>query len=201
MNTHLWKWILAICLLVLGTTFANAIIPSTFNYDGETQARIDYEASCNNPVSSYDGRAMLASNETDCQPVAARPFLRYFTQFLAAENAPLASVLEGHSATQGFTGVFDVSTGKVLIAPSTEEADIPAGWVERAGGHADVSATLGGDSANHSGFAVILQQDGTLNITWKSGTLNPAPEYIVPPNLQPTIIDAVQSATGKTINR
>jgi hypothetical protein len=75
MNAHMWKWILAICLLVFGTTFANAIIPSTFDYDGEIQARIDNEASCNALAFSYDGRAMLASNEADNQSVAARTFL------------------------------------------------------------------------------------------------------------------------------
>jgi RHS repeat-associated protein len=118
-----------------------------------------------------------------------------------AENAPLANILEGHSSGQGFTGVYDASSGNVLLAPSTRDAQIPAGWVARAGGHADVSATLGGDAANHSGFAVILQEDGTLNITWRSGTLNPPPNYVVPPNLRPTIINEVQSATGRTINQ
>ena len=118
----------------------------------------------------------------------------------AAESAPLANILERHSAGQGFTGVYDATSGKVLIAPSTADANIPAGWVARAGGHADVSAALGGDAANHSGFAVILQEDGTLNITWRSGTLNPAPDYVVPPNLRQTIINSVQSATGRTVN-
>jgi len=117
-----------------------------------------------------------------------------------AENAPLANILKGHSAGQGFTGVYDATTRKVLIAPSTANAEIPAGWVARAGGHAEVSATLSGDAANHSGFAIILQPDGTLNITWRSGTLNPAPNYVVPSNLRPAIINSVQSATGRTIN-
>src|SRR6266850_8054477 len=36
-------------------------------------------------------------------------------------RATLASVLEGHSACQGFTGVFDASTDEVLIRPSTAE--------------------------------------------------------------------------------
>jgi hypothetical protein len=63
-----------------------------------------------------------------------------------------------------------------------------------------VSAALGGDAANHSGFAVILQEDGSLNITWRSGTLNSPPDYVVPPEMRPKIIGAVQSATGRTIN-
>lgn len=118
----------------------------------------------------------------------------------APQTAPLAQVLEGHGAEQGFTGVYDASTGRVLIQPSTAEPVVPSGWVARAGGHADVSAALGGDAASHSGFAVILQEDGSLNITWRSGTLNPAPDYVVPPELRPQIIDAVQNATGRTVN-
>ena len=118
----------------------------------------------------------------------------------AVENAPLANVLEGQSAGQGFTGVYDSSTGGLLIAPSTADADVPAGWVSRTGGHADVSAALGGSAANQSGFAVILQHDGTLNVTWRSGMLNPAPGYVVPTNLRPTIIDALQAATGRIVN-
>jgi hypothetical protein len=119
---------------------------------------------------------------------------------IAAEGAPLANVLEGHTPGQGFTGVFDASNGNVLDRQSTADAVIPEGWVARAGGHSDVSAALGGDAASHSGFAVILQEDGTLGITWRSGTLNPAPNYVVPPALRPTIIDSVQSATGRTVN-
>jgi hypothetical protein len=118
----------------------------------------------------------------------------------AAKSGGLAKVLEGHAPGQGFTGVFDASTSKVLIRPSTAEAAIPPGWVARAGGHADVSAALGGDAASHFGFAVILQEDGTLGITWRSGTLNPAPNYVVPPALRATIIDSVQFATGRAVN-
>jgi hypothetical protein len=118
----------------------------------------------------------------------------------AAETASLANVLDGHPAGQGFSGVYDASTGDVLIAPSTADSEVPEGWVPRSGGHADVSAALGGDAGNHSGFAVILQEDSSLNITWTSGTLNPPPDYVVPPDLRQTIIDAVQSATGRKVN-
>ncbi len=113
---------------------------------------------------------------------------------------PLASVLEGHGAGQGFSGVFDVARGRVLIQPSTPNAPAPSGWVLRAGGHAQVSANLGGNSANHAGFAVILQQNGTLNITWVSRTLNRTPNALVSPANRPQIIKAVESATGRKVN-
>lgn len=114
-------------------------------------------------------------------------------------DAPLASVLEGHAAGQGFTGVFDTATGEVSLAPSTAETTIPDGWVARAGGHADVSAALGGDAANHAGFAAILEEGGGLRLTWRSGTLNSGPGSLVPVGLRQAIVDAVQAATGRTV--
>jgi hypothetical protein len=85
--------------------------------------------------------------------------------------------------------------------PSTAEAVTPQGWVPRAGGHSDVSAALGGDSAGHSGFAVILQQNGSLNITWRSGTLNRTQGSLVPEAQRQAIIDAVKAATGQMNSR
>jgi len=120
---------------------------------------------------------------------------------LGRGEAPLASILEGHVAPQGVSGVFDASTGRVLLRPSTEEAVIPEGWVARGGGHAEVSAALGGNRASHSGFAAILQENGSLNITWRSGTLNPSSNnYYVPARLRSSIMDAVEDATGRKVN-
>jgi RHS repeat-associated protein len=114
--------------------------------------------------------------------------------------APLAEVLEGHGAGQGFTGVFDTASGRVLIRPSTGDSAVPAGWVARRGGHADVSAALGGDAAEHVGFAAILEEGGTLRLTWRSGTLNPAPNYVVPAAMRPAIVEAIQRATGRAVS-
>ena len=52
----------------------------------------------------------------------------------AGGGVPLARVLEGHGAGQGFTGVFDAATGRGALRPSTAEAVIPEGWVARQGG-------------------------------------------------------------------
>jgi hypothetical protein len=119
---------------------------------------------------------------------------------LAATAPPLAAVLEGRAAGQGFSGVFDVATGRVLIRPSTPVSPVPAGWVARAGGHAEVSAALGGRAANHSGFAVVLQGNGSLNITWLSRTLNRTSNSLVPPQIRPQIVKSVEAATGRTVN-
>jgi RHS repeat-associated protein len=121
-------------------------------------------------------------------------------RLVALKIGPLASVLEGHGPGQGFTGVYDSATGKVLIKPSTEAAEIPSGWVARSGGHADVSKALGGDAANHLGFAVILQEDGTLAVTWRSGVLNPGPDSLVPQSARNVIVEAIENATGRKVS-
>ncbi len=116
-----------------------------------------------------------------------------------APKAPLAGVLEGHPTGQGFTGVFDSSTGKIALNPSTDAPVLPPGFVPRRGGHADVSRALGGNPANHSGFAVILQEDGTLRVTWRSGTLNNTPDSLVPVEQRPAIIKAIEEQTGRKV--
>ena len=106
----------------------------------------------------------------------------------------------GHPAGQGFTGVFDSATGKIGLSPSSVEPVLPPGFVPRAGGHANVSQALGGNAANHSGFAVILKPDGTLRVTWRSGTLNTGPGNEVPAALRPQIIKAIEQQTGRTVS-
>jgi hypothetical protein len=112
----------------------------------------------------------------------------------------LAGVLEGHPPGQGFTGVFDSATGKIGLSPSTAEPVLPPGFVPRSGGHGIVSDALGGDAANHSGFAVIIQEDGTLRVTWRSGTLNNTPDSLVPENLRPQIIQTIEQQLGRTVS-
>ncbi len=119
----------------------------------------------------------------------------------AAVKPPLAHVLEGHNAGQGFTGVFDTVTGKVELRPSTSATPRPDGWVPRNGGHAKVSELVGGNKTDHLGFAVIIEQEGTLKITWRSGVLNPPPAGLVPSAQRSTIIQAVEQATGRKISQ
>lgn len=96
--------------------------------------------------------------------------------------------------------MFDSVTGKVLLRPSTADNVIPAGWVARRGGHDAVSTLLGGTRANHAGFATILQADGTLAITWRSGVLNRTADNLVPLAMRQQIVDAIQAATGRIVS-
>jgi RHS repeat-associated protein len=140
-----------------------------------------------------------AGAKTPVEPVAPPAAETSPPQAAAGVVPELAGVLEGHGVGQGFTGVFDTATGRVGLAPSTADPVIPQGWVPRAGGHADVSATLGGDPAGHAGFAVILEEGGGLRMTWRSGTLNQGPGSLVPQALRPTIVHAVEAATGRKV--
>jgi len=113
--------------------------------------------------------------------------------------APLAKVFEGHGPGQGFTSVFDTATGQVKLIPSTTQVPTPAGFVPRRGGHAPASRALGGERANHAGFAVILEEGGGLRITWRSGQLNKTPDALVPEGLRPAIVEAVEQQTGRRV--
>jgi hypothetical protein len=155
-----------------------------------------------------DGQALTAGErgieayKSAFRAVATAAALLGAEEVLGAAEAtpPLASVLEGHGAEQGFTGVFDDATGQVLIKPSMEGPGIAPGWVARRGGHADVSSALGGNAANHRGFAVILQKDGSLAVTWRSGVLNPSPDFVVPQAERARIIAAIEKATGRKVS-
>lgn len=113
-------------------------------------------------------------------------------------RAPLASALDGHSVGQGFTGVFDAATGRIALRPSAV-GNVPAGWVPRRGGHSIVSRELGGNVADHAGFAAIIEPGGGLRLTWRSGQLNVGPDNLVPAPMRPAIVQAVEAATGRTV--
>ena len=177
---------------------ANAIIKGSFETDAENDAW---------------GTGLIEARERG--PEAEAQYIREHPRFGATEailgalaggnalaarsSAPLAKIFEGHGAGQGFTGVFDASTGRIALRPSTADAVIPEGWVARTGGHAAVSAELGTNTAGHAGFAVIIEDGGGLRLTWRSGTLNAAPGYVVPEAMRPTVVRAVEQATGRTV--
>ncbi len=121
-----------------------------------------------------------------------------------ASGTPLAPVVDGFTAPQGFSGVYDTTTGAIGLSPSVyvePGATVPEGFVNARGGHLDVSDALGGDPDNQVGFAVVLQEDGTANVTWTSRTLNSSyPDAQVPVEFQQPILDTVQDQTGLTIN-
>jgi hypothetical protein len=118
----------------------------------------------------------------------------------AFPRGTLTRVFDGFGAEDGFSGVVDMLRKKLLIVPSTSDVPVPAGFVPRSLGHLEVSNLVGGDSLNHWGFATILQADGTLKVTWKSGVLNMTPDNLVPVSVRQEIVDAIEAATGRTVS-
>ena len=119
-----------------------------------------------------------------------------------ANEVRLSSVFEGHKPGQGFSSVYDEATGQIAMRPSPARAadPVPDGWVPRRGGHARVSAELGGDRAGHHGFATVLESDGSVRITWRSGQLNRTSDAMVPQNMREQIVKSVEEQTGRSVS-
>jgi hypothetical protein len=106
----------------------------------------------------------------------------------------------------GMSGVFDHQTGRFVLRPSADAANLPSGWVSRYGGHADVRADLGAalkqDLTNQpgriSGFSISRTESG-ITFGWRSNTVN-SPSHgsvEVPESLRSSIETAVRSALGQ----
>lgn len=111
-------------------------------------------------------------------------------------EASLKGVFDGHKASDGFSGIIDPKTGRVLLQSS---ANPPGpGQVPRTGGHATLNDKLGGNRADHQGFAVILRDDGTLEVTWASGTLNKAEnDFRIPESDRKSIVERIEKETRR----
>ena len=120
--------------------------------------------------------------------------------FTNAKSVSYPALISRFSTGQGFSGVYDASTGDVGLMPSSYDQPTPAGFVRaQGGGHRVVSSDLGGDPANHWGFAAILENDGALRLTWRSRSLNRTPDNLVPEEVRPAIIKAVADATEREV--
>jgi RHS repeat-associated protein len=54
---------------------------------------------------------------------------------LSRARAPLEHIFEGFNPGQGFSGVIDPDTGRMVMRPSSYDDNIPPGWVPARGGH------------------------------------------------------------------
>lgn len=48
--------------------------------------------------------------------------------------------------------------------------------------------------------SLVLQEDGSLAVTWRSGVLNAPPDYVVPPALRQSIVEKIEIATGRKVS-
>ena len=110
-------------------------------------------------------------------------------------------LLEGFEAGQGFSGVYDEASGRLLAVPSTRAAELPPNWVSARGGHAVVSRRLdqviGQAAGRRAGFTAFLEADGSLGVEWLSRSVNGAANPFVPEALRPSILEALSEATGR----
>ena len=120
------------------------------------------------------------------------------------------NTLDEFGSGAGFSGVYDVSSGKFLAYPSggTKLANggTPLNLVDQFGGHRDVnqalSGLLGNSSSNRLGFSMTLDNAGNFGVGWNSRTINatnPAfPGYTVPEAMRQQVLDAIMQSTGRT---
>jgi hypothetical protein len=113
---------------------------------------------------------------------------------------PLSSIFKDQPVGQGFSGVYNPSSGQILMRPSTALVPIPAGYVPRGGGHAVLAAEMG-RSPSQVGFTAFLQQNGALRIEWLSRSVNGMnPSFtgsILPASQRPAVLRAIEDATGR----
>lgn len=117
--------------------------------------------------------------------------------------------LEEFGSGAGFSGVFDVETGKWLAYPSGEtrpaNGGVPLNVVEQFGGHADVNTVLSqildNTSRNRLGFSMTLDESVSFAVRFNSGTINLANPFVrnrtVPEGMRQQILDAITKATGR----
>jgi RHS repeat-associated protein len=123
-----------------------------------------------------------------------------FDGFDAIEN------LDDYGPGQGFSGVYDPASGQMATRPSVEPgaASPPAGSVSQYGGHGQINSQLGEfgvDQSQTVGFTVVQQTDGSLEVRWRSRSVNSNNwgSIDAPDAYRQEIIDAVAESTGRQV--
>jgi RHS repeat-associated protein len=108
--------------------------------------------------------------------------------------------IDALSAGEGLSGIFDPATGRIeaRLSGDAEGAVLP-----RRGGHGILNRGMFGDSRSTVGFTAIVQEDGSLQVTWLSrgvtGRNYPASGGIASREQQEQILDALRAATGRRV--
>ncbi|MCP4351428.1 MAG: RHS repeat-associated core domain-containing protein, partial [Desulfobacterales bacterium] len=109
----------------------------------------------------------------------------------------------------GFSGAYDIETGKWLAYPSGKTkligGGIPENLVSPAGGHEDVNLALtellGSHSNNRLGLVIVFDDAGDFEVRWNSGMINaPNPNFegrTVPEEYRQQVLNAIMEATGR----
>ena len=120
------------------------------------------------------------------------------------------NTLDEFGSGAGFSGVYDVASGKFLAYPSgatrLANGGTPLNLVEQFGGHSDVnralSGLLGSSSNKRLGFSMTLDDAGNIGVGWNSRTINlPNPSFpghTVPEGMRQQVLDAIMQSTGRS---
>jgi hypothetical protein len=122
-------------------------------------------------------------------------------------SASNAATLADFPAGSGFSGVYDPASGEFTAYPSVEDPGAPGAptnAVLQRGGHFQINSTLaarGIDTSQTVGFSFVVQDDGSLTVGWTSRGVNGVNfgTPIAPAQYQQAIIDALETATGRTV--
>jgi RHS repeat-associated protein len=132
-----------------------------------------------------------------------------FTNLGSNPGAHNSATFDSYPTKSGFSGVYDVETGKWLAYPSGETLLLGGGkpehLVSQYGGHAVVNAALtealGKSSLNRLGFSMVIDDVGNFKLGWNSGMINaPNPNFVgrtVPETMRQAILDAIMNVTGR----
>ncbi len=144
------------------------------------------------------------SHHTDYAEAGATPVLVHNAGCGGLSSAwPAATNQESIDAVSpgdGFTGIFDPATGRfeARLSGDAEGAILP-----RRGGHRVLNIGMFNDSSSTVGFTAIVQDDGSLNVTWLSrgvtGRNFPGSNGIASLEQQQKILDALRAATGRAV--
>jgi hypothetical protein len=108
----------------------------------------------------------------------------------------------------GFSGVYDVASGKFLAYPSGNTVLLngatPQNLVAQFGGHATVNNALsdlvGYTSTNRIGFSMVMDDAGNFSLGWNSGVNARNPSIGVrtaPASVRDQVVNSIKQATGR----
>ncbi|MEM7678770.1 MAG: hypothetical protein AAF449_22540, partial [Myxococcota bacterium] len=124
-----------------------------------------------------------------------------------------SEVLDEFKPGSGFSTVYNRATGEFIALPSEGAQRVDGGDVDvvpRRGGHRYTEAALReqmGDSMDASqnvGLAIVLRDDGDLNVGWTSGQINTrnygVSDRQAPSEFHEEILEALHQATGRNLH-
>jgi RHS repeat-associated protein len=115
------------------------------------------------------------------------------------------AAIDARETGKGLSGIHNPETGEFEAYPSGTRDD-PTRVVPRRGGHAQINTQNFGNSYKTVGFALTKNEDGSLDAGWLSRGVtgrnypNNPTQYTASPEQQEAILQALRTATGRTVN-